>query len=87
MINALSFRLSSWYLSGVFILVVIILILVCAVVSDGVSPLITTLFSSVITLLVPYNNGGYNGLLVVLSIKPGAYNLDNYNTSIYNLSF
>ena len=62
-----------------FVLVVVVLTSVCAVVFNGVSSFITTLFSSGITLLVPCGDGGYNGLLVVLDIKPGAYNLDNYN--------
>ena len=84
--NVLSFRLSSWYSSGVFVLVVVILILVYIIVSDGVFPLIAALFSSVITLLVFYsNNGGYNGLLIVLNIKPNVYNLGNYGFNAYSL--
>ena len=54
--------------------------------SDGVSFLITILFSSGITLLVPYGSSGYNGLLVVLGIKPGVYNLDDYGSSACGLS-
>ena len=89
MMNALSFRLSLWYSSGVFILVVIILISVYAIVLDGVSSLITALFSSGMTLLVPYNNDGndgYNDLPVVLNIKPGAYNLGGCGPNVYSLS-
>ena len=85
MMNALSFRLSSWYSSGVFILTIVILTSILAVEVESVSPLIAILFSSVITLPVSYNNkNDYNGLLVVLNIKPGAYNLDSYNFNIYN---
>ena len=85
--NALSFRLSSWYLSGVFTLIVIILTSIYIIVFDGVSPLIATLFSSVITLPIPYNSrNGYNDLLIALNIKSSAYNLNNYNSDIYNLS-
>ena len=52
-----------------------------------VSPLIITLFSSIITLLIPYSyRNGYDGLLVALGIKPGAYNLDNYGVNTYGLS-
>ena len=87
MMNVLSFRLSPWYSSGVFILTMVILISILAVGVEGVSPLITTLFSSVITLPVSYNNkGGYNGLLIVLDIKPGVYNLDGCGPNTYNLS-
>ena len=84
--NVLSFRLFSWYSSGVFILIVIILILVYIIVFDGVSSLIIALFSSVITLPV-FNSGkgDYNDLSVALGIKPGAYNLDNYDPNVYNL--
>ena len=54
----------------------------------GPEALVTTLFSSVITLLIPYNNNNnYNDPLVALNIKPDAYNLDNYNINTYNLSF
>ena len=55
---------------------------------DGVSSLIITLLSSTMTLLVSYNNkDDYNGLLIVLNIKSGAYNLGNYNPNIYSLPF
>ena len=82
--NVLSFRLSSWYSSGVFVLVVVILTLIYAVVSDGVSPLITTLLSSTITLLVLYgDNNGYNDLLIVLGIKFGVYGFGGYSPGIY----
>ena len=84
--NVLSFRLSSWYSSGVFILIVVILISVFIVGVEGVSPFIAALFSSVITLPVPYSDGGYNGLLIVLGIKPGVYNLGGYNINIYSFS-
>ena len=85
--NALSFRLSSWYSSGVFVLIVIILTSVYTIVSDDVSPLTNTLFSSVTTLPIPDDSGdnGYDGLLVVLGIKPGAYNLGSYDFNAYNL--
>ena len=81
--NVLSFRLSPWYSSGVFALIVVVLTLIYTVVFDGVFSLIATLFSSDITLSIPYNNdNNYNDLLIVLSIKPGAYKLDDYNFSI-----
>ena len=86
--NALSFRLSPWYSSGVFTLIMIILISVLVVGVEGVSSLITALFSSVITLSVLYSGkGSYNDLLIALNIKPGACNLGNYNPNIYNLLF
>ena len=48
----------------------------CAVVSDGVSPLIAALFSSVMTLPVLCGcGGGCDGLSVALGIKPGACGL------------
>ena len=69
-----------------FVLIVIILTSVYAVVSDGVSSLITALLSSVMTLPVPYNGGGdYNGLLIALGIKPGVYNLSSYDPNTYSL--
>ena len=82
--NVLSFRRSSWYLSGVFILIVIVLTLICIIVFNDVFSFITTLFSSVITLLISYNND-YNGLPVALNIKPGVYNLDDHNPNAYSL--
>ena len=85
--NALSFRLSSWYSSGIFILIVVVLISVYTIVSDGVSPFITALLSSIITLLVSCGSGGdYDSLLIALGIKPGAYSLGGYNPNIYGLS-
>ena len=83
--NALSFRLFSWYSSEIFALIVIILTSVFIIGVEGVSPLITTLFSSVITLLITYNNRDYNGPPVALNIKPGAYNLDCCGANTYNL--
>ena len=84
--NVLNFRLSSWYSSGVFVLIMIILTSILVVGVEGVSSLIITLFSSVITLSIPYSDkGNYNDLLIVLNIKSGAYNLDNYSPNIYNL--
>ena len=86
MINALSFRLFSWYSSGVFALIVVVLILICAIVSNGVSPLITTLFSSGTTLLISYNNGSdYDGLLIALNIKPDVCSLNGYSPDVYSL--
>ena len=67
-----------------FALIVVVLTSVCAVVFDGVSPLIAALFSSVTTLLVPCSGGGgggsgcCDGLPVALGIKPGAYGLGGY---------
>ena len=84
--NALSFRLSPWYSSGVLVLIIITLILIYVIVFNGVSPLAATLFSSGITLLIPYNNGdGYDGPPVALGIKPGAYNLGDYSPNTYSL--
>ena len=87
MINVLSFRLSPWYSSGVFILIVVVLTSVYTIVSDGVSSFIITLFSSGTTLLVPCgdDNNNYNGLLVTLNIKPGACSLGDYNPNTYSL--
>ena len=88
MINVLSFRLFPWYSSGMFVLIVVVLTLIYIIVSDGISPFITTLFSSGTTLLIPYNSnsdGGYDGLPVVLNIKPGAYNLDDYGSNTCGL--
>ena len=70
-----------------FALIVIILTSIYIIVFDGVSPLTTTLFSSDITLSIPYSNSdnNYNDLLVALNIKPSAYNLDDYNPNTYNL--
>ena len=57
-----------------------------SIVSDGVSPLIAALFSSVITLLITYNgNNDYDGPLVALDIKPGAYNLGGCGPDTYSL--
>ena len=82
----MSFRLSPWYSSGIFVLIIVVLTSILAVGVEGVSPLITTLFSSVITLSISYNNkDGYDGLLVVLNIKYGAYNLGGYGFSAYSL--
>ena len=78
--------MSSWYLSGVLVFIVVVLISVYAIVFDGVFFFIAALFSSGITLLVSYGGGGgYDGLLIVLGIKPDAYNLGNYNSDIYSL--
>ena len=87
MINALNFRLSPWYSSGIFALIVVVLILVYIIVFDGVSSLIITLFSSGTTLLIPYSNNSndYNGLLIALNIKPSVYNLGGYNPDAYSL--
>ena len=59
MMNALSFRRSSWYLLGVFILVVVILILVCIIALEGVSFFIAVSSLSFIRLLV--GCGGRDG--------------------------
>ena len=85
--NVLSFRLSPWYSSGMFVLTVVVLTSVYIIVFDGVSPLIAALFSSDTTLLVTYsnNNDYYDGLPVALNIKPGAYNLGDYGFNAYNL--
>ena len=69
-----------------FILIVIILISIFAVEIKNVFFIIIMLFSSIITLLIPYGNGGYGGLLVVLNIKSNVCNLDDYNADIYGLS-
>ena len=64
----------------------VILISILAVGVEGVSSLIVTLFSSVITLPVPYGGkGSYDGLLVALNIKLSAYNLGNYSPDVYSL--
>ena len=70
-----------------FILIVVVLTSIYIIVFDGVSPLITALFSSSTTLLIPYNNNnsGYDGLPVALSIKPGACGLGDYGFGTYNL--
>ena len=86
--NVLSFRLFPWYSSGVFILIVVVLTSVCAVVSDGVSPLIAALFSSGTTLLITYGGGGgggCDGLPVALGIKPGACSLGGCGPGAYGL--
>ena len=84
--NVLSFRLFLWYSSGVFALIIVILISVYAVVFDGVSSLIAALFSSDITLLILYGgDNNYNGLLVVLNIKPGVYSLGDYGPNACSL--
>ena len=68
-------------------MIVIVPILIRIIVSDGVFSLITTLFSSGTTLLIPYNGSDdYDGLLIALNIKPGVYNLGNYNFNIYSFS-
>ena len=89
MINVLSFRLSLWYSSGVFVLIVVILILIYIILFDGVSSLIIALFSFGMTLLVSYNNNSngydYNDLLIALNIKSGAYDLGSYNPGTYGL--
>ena len=77
--------MSSWYSSGVFVLIVIVLTSIFIVGVKSVSPLIITLFSFVITLLILYNSGDYNGLLVVLNIKPGACGFDDYDIGVYGL--
>ena len=76
-----------WYSSGVFVLVVVILILIYAVVFDGVSSLIAALFSSDITLPVSYSggSGGCDDLLVALNIKSGVCNLGDYSFNAYSL--
>ena len=68
-------------------MVVVVLTLVCAVVPDGVSPFINTLFSSVTTLPVPGRGGGggCDGLLVALGIKPGACGLGSCGPGAYGL--
>ena len=66
-------------------MVVIILILIFVVGVKGVSFLIITLFLFLIRLLIFYNNG-YDGLLVALDIKSGAYGLGGYNSDVYSLS-
>ena len=67
-------------------MVIIILTSICVVVSDGVSPFAVTLLSSIMTLPVPYgSSGGYDGLLVVLNIKPGVYSLGDYGPNTYSL--
>ena len=70
-----------------FVLIVVVLILIYVTVSDGVSSLITALFSFGITLLVFYSNGGndYDGLSIALDIKPGACGLGGYNSGAYSL--
>ena len=78
--NTLSFFRFPWYLSGVFILVVVVLILVCITAFKGVSPLIIILSSFLMTLLVFYN--GYDGLSVVLSIKPGVCGLGSCGSGV-----
>ena len=85
--NALSFRLSPWYSSGVFALIVVILTSVYIIVFNGVFPLTAALFSSVITLPVSgdNNNNGYDGLLIALDIKPDACSLGGYSLNIYDL--
>ena len=71
-----------------FVLIVVILISVCVIVSNGVSPLIIALFSSVITLPVFCgSNGGCDGLSIVLDIKPGVCGFGDYGPGICNLSF
>ena len=85
--NVLSFRLSPWYSSGIFILIVIVLTSVYIIAFNGVSFFINTLISFGTTLPIPYNDSnGYDGLLVILNIKPSAYNLGNYNPNTYSLS-
>ena len=54
--------------------------------SDGVSPLIITLFSSGTTLLILYSDsGGCDGLLVALGIKPSVYDLGGYGPGACSL--
>ena len=69
-----------------FILVVVVLTLIFIVGIKGVSPFITTLFLFLIRLPVFYNNRNYDGLLVVLDIKSGVYNLGGYSIGAYSLS-
>ena len=59
----------------------------CAIVFNDVSPFIITLFSSIITLPVPCDDGGYNGPPVALDIKAGVYSLGGYSAGTYGLPF
>ena len=85
--NALSFRLSLWYSSGVFALIVVILTLMYIIVFDGVFLFIITLFSSGTTLLIPCGSGGggCDDLLIALNIKPDVYSLGGCGPSVYGL--
>ena len=49
------------------------------------SSFIAALFSFLTRLSVLYG-GDYDGLLVALSIKPGAYDFGGYNFNIYGFS-
>ena len=70
-----------------FVLIVVILILIYVIVFNGVFFLTAALFSSITTLPVPGrdSSGSYDGLLIVLGIKPGACNLGGYSFDAYNL--
>ena len=84
----MSFRQSPWYLSGVFILIIIILILVYIIALKGVSFLITILSSSSIRLLIGYNNRNDLGLGIINGFDvcgPNINGFDIYNPSVYNL--
>ena len=80
----MSFRQSPWYLSGIFILVVVILTLIFIIGVKDVSSFITTLPLFSIKLPVFYN-GEYNGLLIALGIKSGVGSLGGYNFNTYSL--
>ena len=80
----MSFRLSSWYSSGIFTLFVVILILICVIVFKGVFPLIIILSSFVITLLVFC--GGCDGPSVALGINPGVCGLGGCSPGACGLS-
>ena len=82
--NALSFFRSLWYLSGAFILVVVVLTLIFVVGVKGAFFLIIALFLFSIRLSV-FCGGGYDSLLVVLGIKPGACGFDGCGTGVYGL--
>ena len=57
--------------------------------SDGVFPFTAALFSSGMTLSVPYGGGGGCGcddLPVALGIKPGACGFGGYSPGVYGFS-
>ena len=82
----MSFFRSPWYLSGVIILVVVILISIFVIGVKDVFFFITTLVLFLIRLPV-FCNSGCDDLLVVLNIKPGVYNLRGYGLGTCGLSF
>ena len=62
----------------------VILTLMYIIVFNDVSPLITILFLSIITLLIFCDYGySYDGLLIALGIKSGACNLGGYSPGTY----